>query len=137
VKEELIMATGKRERNEIVERELEQALRTMHDAHRRNDLVYLDEAMADDFTIIHANGDLLTKKEWFADLRSGATSWELLDVHDVESRVFGDLAVVHNRQDVRGRLRSTPFEARTRSTNILVREGGRWRFLNIHFTRDR
>ena len=56
---------------------------------------------------------------------------------DVESRVFGDLAVVHNRQHVRGRLRSTPFEARTRSTNILVREGARWRFLNIHFTRDR
>ena len=74
------MATGKRERNEVVERELEQALRTMHDAHRRNDLAYLDEAMADDFTIIHANGDLLTKEEWFADLRSGATSWERLDV---------------------------------------------------------
>ena len=52
--------------------DLEQALRTMHDAHRRNDLAYLDEAMADDFTIIHANGDLLTKEEWFADLRSGA-----------------------------------------------------------------
>ena len=66
------MVTGKRERNEVVERELEQALRTMHDAHRRNDLAYLDEAMADDFTIIHANGDLLTKEEWFADLRSGA-----------------------------------------------------------------
>ena len=130
------MATGKRERNEVVERELEQALRTMHDAHRRNDLAYLDEAMADDFTIIHANGDLLTKEKWFADLRSGATSWERLDVHDVESRVFGDLAV-DNRQHVRGRLRSTPFEARTRSTNTLVREGGRWRLLNIHFTRDR
>ena len=64
------MATGKRERDEVVERELEQAVRTMHDAHRRNDLAYLDAAMADDFTIIHANGDLLTKEEWFADLRS-------------------------------------------------------------------
>ena len=129
------MATGKRERNEVVERELEQALRTMRDAYRRNDLAYLEAAMADDFTIIHSNGDLLTKEEWFADLRSGATSWECMDVHDVETRVFGDLAVVHNRQHVRGRLRSTPFEARTRATNTLVREGGRWRFLNIHFTR--
>jgi hypothetical protein len=49
------MATGKRERNEVVERELEQALRTMRDAYRRNDLAYLDAAMADDFTIIHSN----------------------------------------------------------------------------------
>jgi hypothetical protein len=55
VKEETIMATGKRERNEVVERELEQALRTMRDAYRRNDLAYLDAAMADDFTIIHSN----------------------------------------------------------------------------------
>ena len=39
------MATGKRERNEVVEQQLEQALRTMHDAHRRNDLAYLDEAI--------------------------------------------------------------------------------------------
>src|SRR4029079_15813808 len=92
-----IVSTGNSERDEFVERELEQALRTMHDAHRRNDLAYLDQAMAGDFTIIHANGDLLTKEEWFADLRSGATSWERPDVHDVESRVFGDLAVVHNR----------------------------------------
>jgi hypothetical protein len=45
VKEETIMATGKRERNEVVEQQLEQALRTMHDAHRRNDLAYLDEAI--------------------------------------------------------------------------------------------
>ena len=44
MKEETIMATGKRERNEVVERQLEQALRMMHDAHRRNDLAYLDEA---------------------------------------------------------------------------------------------
>jgi hypothetical protein len=34
-----------RERNEVVERQLEQALRTMHDAHPRNDLTYLDEAI--------------------------------------------------------------------------------------------
>lgn len=129
------MAQRKRERNEVPEKEVEQALRAMHDAHRRKDLSYLDAVVADDFTIIHANGHLLTKEEWFADLRSGATSWERMDVHDVETRVFGDLAVVHNRQHVRGRLRSTPFEARTRATNTLVREGGRWRFLNIHFTR--
>ena len=130
------MAKGKRERDEAAERELEQVLRAMHDAHLRNDLSYLDAAMADDFTIIHANGDLLTKEEWFADKRSGATTWERLDVHDVEARVFGDLAVVHNRQHVRGRMRGAAFEARTRSSNTLVREGGRWRFLNIHFTTD-
>jgi hypothetical protein len=42
--------------------------------------------LADDFTIIHANGDLLTREEWFADLRSGATGWEQLDVHDIVAR---------------------------------------------------
>ncbi|PYN90635.1 MAG: hypothetical protein DMD89_33235 [Candidatus Rokuibacteriota bacterium] len=132
MKEDPIMAQAKRTRDEVAERELEQVLRAMHDAHLRNDLAYLDAAMADDF--IHANGDLLTKEEWFADKRSGATKWERLDVHDVEARVFGDLAVVHNRQHVRGRLRGALFETRTRSSNTLVREGGRWRFLNIQFT---
>lgn len=95
----------------------------MRNAHRRKDLSYLEAVVADDFTIIHANGDLLTKEEWFADLRSGATGWERLDVHDIVAKVFSDVAVVHNRQHVRGRLRGTPFETRTRSTNTLVREG--------------
>ena len=78
----------------------------MRDAHRRKDLSSLEAVVADDFTIIHANGDLLTKEEWFADLRSGATGWEQLDVHDIVAKVFGDVAVVLNRQHVRGRLRA-------------------------------
>src|SRR5215813_3478448 len=134
-KEETIVAKGKRERDAATEKELEGVLREMHDAHRRNDLAHLDAAMVDDFTIIHANGHLLTKPQWFADLRSGTTDWDR-DVDDVEVRVFGDMAIVHNHQHVRGRLRGAPFEARTRSTNTLVREGGRWRFLSIHFTKN-
>src|SRR5262247_910495 len=108
----------------------------MRDAHRRKDLSYLEAVVADDFTIIHANGDLLTKEEWFADLRSGATGWERLDVNNIVAKVFDDVAVVHNRQHVQGRLRGTPFETRTRSTNTLVRKGRRWHFLNIHVTGD-
>ena len=34
-------------------------------------------------------------------------------MHDFVAKVFGDVAVVHNRQHVRGRLRGAPFETRT------------------------
>jgi ketosteroid isomerase-like protein len=113
---------------------LVQLIQDMHAAQLRNDLAFLDRVTADDFAIIHANGDLLTKAEWLADKRSGATRWETLEPSEIQVRVYGNTAVAHNRMNVKGRLRGAPFAGQTRQSSTFVKDQGGWRFVLIHFT---
>jgi ketosteroid isomerase-like protein len=111
-----------------------QLIRDMHAAQVRNDLAFLDRVVADDFTIIHANGDLLTKAQWMADKRSGATRWQSLQPSQIQVRVYGNTAVANNRMTVNGRLRGAPFAGQTRQSSTFVKNQGRWRFVLIQFT---
>jgi ketosteroid isomerase-like protein len=111
-----------------------QLIREMHAAQVRNDLAFLDRVVADDCVIIHANGDLLTKAQWMADKRSGATRWQSLQPAEIQVRVYGNTAVANNRMTVNGRLRGAPFAGQTRQSSTFVKNQGRWRFVLIQFT---
>jgi ketosteroid isomerase-like protein len=111
-----------------------QLIQDMHAAQVRNDLAFLDRVVADDCTVIHANGDLLTKAQWMADKRSGATRWQLAQPSEIQVRVYGNTAVAHNHMTVNGRLRGVPFAGQTWQSSTFVKKQGRWRFVIIHFT---
>jgi ketosteroid isomerase-like protein len=113
---------------------LVQLIQDMHAAQVRNDLPFLDRVVADDCVIIHANGDLLTKAQWMADKRTGATRWQSLQPAEIQVRVYGKTAVAHNRMIVNGRLRGAPFAGQTRQSSAFVKDQGRWRFVLIQFT---
>jgi ketosteroid isomerase-like protein len=98
-----------------------QLIRDMHVAQVRNDLAFLDRVVADDCVIIHANGDLVTKAQWMADKRSGATRWQLAQPSEIQVRVYGNAAVAHNRMTVNGRLRGAPFAGQTRQSSTFVK----------------
>lgn len=100
----------------------------------RNDPAFLDRIVADDCTIIHAYGDLLTKAQWMADKRSGATRWQLAQPSEIQVRVYGNTAVAHNHMNVNGRLRGVPFAGQTWQSSTFVKTQGRWRFVILHFT---
>jgi ketosteroid isomerase-like protein len=75
-------------------REVEQLERDLVAAIGRGDLATYDRIVADDYVAFLAEVGESSKEEILASYRSGARRYTGLEIFDVDSRVFGDTAVV-------------------------------------------
>ena len=94
------------------------------------DVRRFDELLADDFLCSLPDGSLLDRPAFLAfTARGGLTR---LDAHDVNIRLFGDVAIVH------GRTTFTTEKGQTgsgRYTDVWSRRGDRWFAVAAHVTR--
>jgi ketosteroid isomerase-like protein len=101
----------------------------------RNDAEAIGRQIAEDWTIITPEGNVLDRSTFLGLIKSGDLSHEAMEFVDSSVRVYGDTAVVTARATSRGRFKGQPFSESEWSTDVLVNQGGQWKCVLTHLTR--
>lgn len=104
---------------EALERELVTAIGKL-------DLATYDRIVAEDYAVIDASGKRITKAEVMASYRDGSRKYTNLEIFDVQSRLYGDTAVVTARTKGMRREDGKDVVNDVRYMRVYARRGGRW-----------
>ncbi len=97
-----------------------------------NDAVAIGQYMADEWTIVGADGSVCDKETFLGLVASGRLTHDLMEFTDVSVRTFGEGAVVTSRAVSRGRYQGQAFDERERTCDVFVRRGGQWKCVLTH-----
>ena len=99
------------------------------------DTAALDKMLTADYIETDADGNLVTKPEMLAGLKSGASKYEIFKVEDMKVYVHGDAAVVIGRGILKGTENGRPIDESDRFTDTWVKHDGRWMAAATQVTR--
>jgi ketosteroid isomerase-like protein len=101
------------------------------------DAELLDKLYRDDLVLVSSRGEVLTKQQEVAEVRTGAVRYRRFDTKDLVPRVFGDTAVVTAVSHIEAVVTETQREivVDMRVIDVFVRSGGRWQVLATQGTR--
>lgn len=104
------------------------------DAEGSGDASSLELLLTDDFLGAGPLGFVLPKSAWLARF-AGGLAYESFALEEIQSRIYGDAAVITARQVGRGTRQGSPlpFEA-VRATLTVVRRAERWLMAGIHMS---
>jgi uncharacterized protein (TIGR02246 family) len=94
----------------------------------------LDCFVGDDMSYVSPAGQVQSKAQVFAALRSGALRLERQDASDLEVRLYGDTAIVGYRAETVTVDSGVRIEGTTRCTSVYVHRDGRWQLVLQHNT---
>ena len=103
-------------------------------AEQAGDTVRLETLLTGDFAGIGPLGFTLPRQAWLARHRSGDLRYDSFDLAEVQTRVYGQAAVVTARTNSPGSYQGHPIPEATRATLVLVSEVGIWRLAAIHMS---
>ena len=102
----------------------------------KHDYAALDRLWADELTFINYRGEVLTKAQRMANLRSGATKFESLDVTDEVIRLYGDRAAVSSiRINIKGQYSGQEGSGVYRVLMVWGRPRADWQIVALQMTR--
>jgi len=108
----------------------EESIRKLEDeyaaAYGRNDADTLDRLWAPDYTFVNPAGQVLTKGQRLAMLRSGELKIEAYSRDDESIRIYGNTAVVTYRSTVKAQRNGTDIGSQRRVITVLVKRDGHW-----------
>jgi ketosteroid isomerase-like protein len=97
------------------------------DAIQRGDTAALSKIWADDYTFTNGAGQLVTKAQRLANLRTGATNVQSAEETDVKVRVYGrDAAVLTSRVTLKAQYSGKEGSGEYRNTTLWVRTAVGW-----------
>ena len=100
----------------------------------KKDLAAFGNVFADDAVFTGPDGEVQTKAQLLAHLKSGTLVMESSVISDIKVRVFGEAAVVTYTTTDRGKYKGTDISGRYRWTDTFVRRGGKWHIVAGHGT---
>ena len=98
------------------------------------DLVTVDAILADTFVSTGTEGQVRTKAEVLASLKSGATKYEASKLDDIHVYLYGDAAVVTGRWTGKGIEEGKPFNEVDRWTDTFIKQNGQWQCASTQST---
>ena len=101
----------------------------------RNDAEAIARHVAQDWTIITPEGNVLDGSIFLGLIKAGDLTHEVMDFADTSVRVYGDAAVVTAQATSKGRFKGHAFSESERSTDIFVKQGGQWKCVLTQLTR--
>lgn len=101
----------------------------------RSDTTTLERIIADDYTNTNNSGEVLTKSQLMAEVKSGDLKYETIDIGDVQVRVYGDTAVFTGRATVKGARKGEDISGQNRVTRVYVKQQRRWQLVAQQSTR--
>jgi len=104
-------------------------------AQLEGDTSFFEKHYADDATIIHGIGKLVTKTQEIENLKSGALKYDSYDVRDQRIRVYGDTAVVNLEASAKGISFGKPFSGDFLVAWVWVKQQGGWKVVLKQITR--
>jgi ketosteroid isomerase-like protein len=102
------------------------------DAWVKRDVAFFDRIIADDYTWTSPWGDVWTKAQDLALVKSGEAvikSWVLADM---KVHVYGDTAVVTGRNTIKETYKGEDVSGQNRWTHTWVKRAGRWQCVAAH-----
>jgi uncharacterized protein (TIGR02246 family) len=91
----------------------------------KRDVAALDRILAKEWAE-NADGEVMTRAQGLAALKSGAFKLESVNLHDLSVHVFGDVAIATMAVDIKGTFMGKPVPPSQRSTDFFVKRDGRW-----------
>jgi ketosteroid isomerase-like protein len=120
---------------ESVERELINLEQQWGDALVKANLVFLDQILAEDYMFTSPVGEVLTKAQMLAELKSGEDVVSSVVNHDMKVRVYGDAAVVTGHSTYKETVQGNDISGEYRWTDTWIRKDGRWQCVADHASR--
>ncbi|HVI09787.1 MAG TPA: nuclear transport factor 2 family protein [Candidatus Binatia bacterium] len=108
--------------------------RQAKEASLHRDADFSVRTLAEDYVAITPLGQVTGKQEAISARRSGQLRYEAMNVTDMVVRVYGDMAVVTARADVKGHQLGEDFSGLYRYTRVWVRRSGRWQTVSYQAT---
>lgn len=101
-------------------------------AFENEDADWLAQHLDPGFTLTNSRGDVTTREQETAELRSGTVRYEVFRNHDSKVRFYGDTALVNGITTVQGRAGDAAFAAEFQFTDVYVRDKNEWRMVASH-----
>lgn len=99
--------------------------RSAANAFTKHDVVALNNAFADDATIISATGEILTKQQ----ILQAVQNINSVTVSDMKVRIEGYTAIVTGVETETGRNDNGAYENKMRFTDVLLKTKGVWKII--------
>lgn len=96
------------------------------EASLRRDVEFSQKNLAEDYVAITPLGQVTTKQDTVSARKSGQLKYDTINVSDMVVRVYGEMAVVTARADVKGHQLGEDFSGPYRYTRVWVRRTGHW-----------
>jgi ketosteroid isomerase-like protein len=116
------------------EQGLEQRTREYEEALTKRDIPTLDKIWASEYTFINPRGELVTKAQRIANLKSGATEFRAMNSQREKLQVHGDMAIDIGRFTVQGRYGGQESSGEYRYMDIWRKNQGQWQLLANQIT---
>lgn len=106
------------------------------DALVKHDWAFLDQILADDCIWTDPDGNVWTKAQFLASLKSGEAVLTAAEADKIRVRVYGDAAVVTGRTTVKEQYKGKDISGQYQWTDMWVKDyAGRWRCVADHSSR--
>jgi len=122
-------------RDSIAEQVVKQLENELINAQMRADTTVFGRILADDFTGTNAFGTVANKAEVLNLYKAGSIKRELVNLDDVNVRIYGDTAVVTGRATLKGQFTGQDTSGKFRYTRVYVKRNGRWQVVAWQATR--
>jgi ketosteroid isomerase-like protein len=107
------------------------------DAYMKRDVAALERIEADDFNLTYSTGDVITKAQELANLKSSAAGNPAfkLSTEDTKVRLYGDSAVLTGVLIQQTTDNGKEMAVRMRYTDVWVKRNGRWQVVAAQLTK--
>src|SRR5881296_2970920 len=117
------------------EQEVRQMIENYRTALLQRDIPALEKIWADDYVFVNASGDLLTKAQRLANVKSGATTLDSIkEEEEIIVRVYQNSAVATSRVTIKGQYGGQPASGQHRSTHVWVKGSTGWQLVSNQLT---
>jgi ketosteroid isomerase-like protein len=117
------------------EQEVKQMIERYRVAFLRRDIPTLEKIWADHYVFVNAFGEVLTKPQRLANLRSGETTLESINEEEKPTvRVYQNSAVATSRVTLEGQYSGQPVSGQYRSTLVWVKGLNGWQLVANQLT---
>jgi len=117
---------------ENVEQELVKLENEWADALVKHDWAFLERILADDLMVTDPEGNVSTKAQEVAFLKSGVYTVTSCVHHELRVRVYGNAAVVTGRSTVKEIYKGKEYTSQARWTDTWVKLAGQWQCVAGH-----
>jgi len=128
-------ATQQESQDNTSEQEVRQMIEKYRAALLKRDVPALEKIWADDYVFVNASGEVLTKAQRLANVKSGATTLDSIsEKENITVRVYQNSAVATSRVTIKGQYSGQPISGQYRSTHVWVKGSSGWQLVSNQLT---
>jgi ketosteroid isomerase-like protein len=128
-------ATPQESENGKSEKEVREMIEKYRTALLQRDVSALEKIWADDYVFVNASGDVVTKAQRLANVKSGATKLESINKEEnIAVRVYQNSAVATSRVAIKGKYGGQSISGQYRSTHVWVKGPEGWQLVANQLT---